>query len=302
LRFHWREQRLLLVERLAHETYRFAPLQYIEKPDGEVIHLWAARDALVLKRLSRLLPRYLGLSRRCTHVKTHGGLKATVARTQRHLGRYRFVLRTDIQGYYEHIDHEVLLCQLDRIIPDRFVMNLLSQALKRCVDRGGSYRDIRRGIARGSPLSPILGALYLKQVDEWFAGQRLYYVRYMDDVLIMCERRWALRRAVKQLYALLAPLKLRLHPDKTFIGRIERGFDFLGYRFSRQPLRLAQVTVARFKARLHRLYEQQQKAPEMGADLLGEYVTRWRRWARAGLDGLPFRLTDESQPQESCSQ
>ena len=88
---------------------------------------------------------------------------------------------------------------------------------------------------------------------------------------------------------LLRPLKLGLHPDKTFIGPIERGFDFLGYRFSCQPLRLAAVTVERFKARVHRLYEQQQLRPDQGA-MLGDYVTRWRRWAAAGLGGLPLYL------------
>ena len=31
-------------------------------------------------------------------------------------------------------------------------------------------------------------------------------------------------------------LNLEKHPDKTFIGRIERGFDFLGYHFSRAGL------------------------------------------------------------------
>ena len=65
--------------------------------------------ALVLKRLARLLPARLGLSKRCTHVKHHGGLKTTVANTQRRLSRYQFVVRTDIRGYYAHIDHRVLL-------------------------------------------------------------------------------------------------------------------------------------------------------------------------------------------------
>jgi RNA-directed DNA polymerase len=54
------------------------------------------------------------------------------------------------------------------------------------------------------------------------------WVRYMDDILIMAKTRWQMRRALKRFYALLAPLKLSLHPDKTFVGRIERGFDFLG--------------------------------------------------------------------------
>jgi hypothetical protein len=79
-----------------------------------------------------------------------------------------------------------------------------------------------------------------------------------------------------------ARLKRRTHPDKTSVGRIEKGFDFLGYHFSRGPIRLAHQSVQHFLARLHRLYEQQKKAPE-GALILGKYVTRWLRWTRAGL-------------------
>jgi hypothetical protein len=40
---------------------------------------------------------------------------------------------------------------------------------------------------------------------------------------------WQLRGAVKLVNQTLRALSLEKHPDKTFIGRIERGFDFLGY-------------------------------------------------------------------------
>jgi hypothetical protein len=46
------------------------------------------------------------------------------------------------------------------------------------------------------------------------------------------------------------------------------------------------------KIRLHiqtQLYEQQQTAPDQGAAVLGDYVTRWRRWAAAGLGELQCR-------------
>jgi hypothetical protein len=69
------------------------------------------------------------------------------------------------------------------------------------------------------------------------------------------------------------------------MGRIERGFDFLGYYFCRGPLRHAQRTLQNHATRLHRLYEQQKTAPE-GAARLDEYVTRWKRWCRAGLGRL----------------
>ncbi len=51
------------------------------------------------------------------------------------------------------------------------------------------------------------------------------------------------------------------HPDKTFIGRIEKGFDFLGFHFSRDGLTVAKKTVERFVARATRPYEQDRKEP-----------------------------------------
>jgi hypothetical protein len=50
----------------------------------------------------------------------------------------------------------------------------------------------------------------------------------MDDVLVLAPTRWKLRRAVKVLNETLGRLGLEKHPDKTFIGRVERSFDFLG--------------------------------------------------------------------------
>jgi len=40
--------------------------------------------------------------------------------------------------------------------------------------------------------------------------------------------------------------KLEKHPDKIFIGRIKRGFDFLGNHFSTEGLTVAQKTIANF--------------------------------------------------------
>jgi len=61
-------------------------------------------------------------------------------------------------------------------------------------------------------------------------------------------------RTVNQV---LTSLKLDKHPDKTFIGRIEKGFDFQGYHFRPEGLSIAQKTVENFVARAIRLYEQE---------------------------------------------
>lgn len=200
------------------------------------------------------------------------------------------MLRTDVKSFYESIDHHLLIERLAVYIKDRFILNLLWQSMSRCVDCGGVFRDIRRGIPRGSPLSPLLGAFFLAELDNCFDHTDVYYVRYMDDVLIMTRTRWSLRRNVARLNRIFNLLKIEKHPDKTFIGRIDKGFDFLGYRFGGGTLALAQSTWNNFRAHLHRLYEQKRTAPE-GAAALDAYVTRWVRWTTAGLNGLTVRVT-----------
>ncbi len=107
----------------------------------------------------------------------------------------------------------------------------------------------------------------------------LFYVRFMDDVLVLSPTRWKLRRAVRAVNRVLASLRLDKHPDKTFIGRIEKGFDFLGYHFTRAGLTVARTTIKRFNERAARLYEQDRREPS-GPSRLGRYVRRWIGWAK----------------------
>ncbi len=68
----------------------------------------------------------------------------------------------------------------------------------------------------------------------------------------------------------------------AFVGRIEKGLDFLGYHFGPDGLGVARATIEKFIKRASRLYEQ--KRVGAGApDALGMYVRRWMRWASGGL-------------------
>lgn len=74
--------------------------------------------------------------------------------------------------------------------------------------------------------------------------------------------------------------------EKTFIGRLEQGFDFLGYRVTPAGLGIAGQTVSAFLERAIRLYEQEREEPSLGSSRLGAYVHRWLTWVEAGVPRL----------------
>ncbi len=177
------------------------------------------------------------------------------------VGENTFVFRTDVKSYYASIDHDVLFAQLKEHISDPRLLDLLWQYMRRTIYDGGLYEDVTLGISLGCPLSPLMGALYLKPIDDAMAETGLFYARFMDDWVVLDPTRWKLRDAIRIVNEKLAELKVEQHPDKTFIGPIRRGFDFLGYRFQSDGLgSVARQTIERFVKRTTRLYEQ-------GADL-----------------------------------
>ena len=87
------------------------------------------------------------------------------------------------------------------------------------------------------------------------------------------------KKAIQIVNQTLNELKVEKHPDKTFIGRIAKGFDLLGYSFEPKGLSIAPKTLANFLERITQLYEQ-------GADVkrIGQYVRNWLRWVNTGVE------------------
>ena len=240
-------------------------------------------DALVLKAIAIVLGQHLKphLSERCFHLAGTGGMKAAVREVSQHLGANKFVFRTDVKFYYASIDHEILLGIVQLFVDDSAVLDLIRLYLKRFVSDGGEYVDVLQGISLGCPLSPLMGALYLKPLDDRMAELGCFYVRFMDDWVVLAPTRWKLRKAIKAVNKVMTELRVGKHPDKTFIGRIAKGFDFLGYWFSPQGLGVAKKTVDRMLDKVALLYEQ-------GADdiRIETYLKRWWQWVRCGVDGI----------------
>ena len=192
--------------------------------------------------------------------------------------QYRYVARFDIRSYYESMNHAVLLKLLEETDIDTESYELVRDYL--------SLPDTELtgcGMVAGGSISPLLGAVYLTPLDR--AMEKLQprhdirYQRFMDDYLIFSPTRHKLKAALRSMYRILEQLKLTVHPDKRYIGKTHRGFDFLGYRI--HPDRKLRPAVQS----LNRLLERSRRLQEQGVDenRLREYVQRWFIWLHSGL-------------------
>lgn len=256
LRFHWSTLSGTLLKSVLDGDYRLSAMQIVGKHA-----IWSAQDALVFKWVTLQWAPWLPLHLRCEH-GLGMGVRASKRRLHtfltEHEEHYPFVMRTDIRGYYQHIDKEQVLDRVVSALPSPVWRGLIEQYLYYSVEHAGEFHTPASGIGRGCALSPLIGASLLYHIDADFAGQpELYYVRYMDDFIILARTRWRLRRAIATLRGYLAEGGFSLHLDKTQIGKLTKGVDWLGGWFNSQGLvGIAPRSLQRYRTRSLRLYEQ----------------------------------------------
>ncbi|ULH10496.1 hypothetical protein MF265_21635 [Serratia marcescens] len=294
LRHHWPRTRDALLTSLLAGHYRLMPMLLTKKrPLRDRQVMWGAQDALVLKWVSLFIAPSLDLHPSCEHVKGHGGgpqsVQRMVAAIKHH--QYAWVCRTDVKGYYRNINKDLLMNQVNQHITDPVLLGLIHQYLHYTVEDGGEFHTPESGIARGCALSPLMGALHLYAMDAWFGKQMapaneqkkkgIYYARYMDDIVILAHSRWQLRKQVRALNRYFNDFGFCQHPDKTFIGRIERGFDWMGAQMSDVGVEgIAHRARVNHIMRWRRLYEQVRRWPAARRRArMSQYRKKWKIWA-----------------------
>lgn len=293
LRFHWTEIQSDLFERVMSGDYWLKPMLCYRTRSGERLAQWSACDALVLKWLALQVDGRLPVHQRCEHRKNGGGVRGSARRLHRAIteGEYRFVYRTDIRGYYRHIRKPQAYSQFCRYVTAPELQELFRQYLHYSVEDGGEIHTPENGIARGCSLSPLVGASLLYHCDSDFNHMEgIYYARYMDDFMVLTRTRWHLRRSIRRLNEYLDTGGFSVHPDKTYIGRLSRGFDWLGVSYDETGATgLSERALRHHRERSLRLYERACARGQEESEIrerVQAYRARWRTWGTGLLNAV----------------
>lgn len=225
---------------------------------------------------------------------------------------YDWVLDLDIAGFFDNIDHDLMLKALGHYHAPKWVCMYVRRWLQAGVVQADGQRiSTDKGTPQGGVISPLLANLYLHVgFDGWMRKHfpAIPFERYADDIVVHTRSKAQAEFIKGRITARMEECKLQLHPEKTHIvyckderrreNQSQTSFDFLGYTFrprmcnTRQGWRLwylpcmsrkAKVSVMESLKRLNvHKYKGtiQQVAKLLNARIRGwmNYYCRWSKW------------------------
>jgi retron-type reverse transcriptase len=237
----------LLRHELRTKTYRPRPLKtfILRDPKTRVICKSSVRDRVVHHALVNILhpifePRFIHDSYASRKGKgtlaainrfddfarkvTRNGMLTRGARTNNDVVGY--ALKCDVKHYFDTVDHTVLQAIIGKRIHDPDVRWLVQTIIDHHHTRSG------KGMPLGNWTSQFFANIYLNELDQFIKHERKanYYLRYVDDFVILDRSRAVLEKHRSAIATFLSTIKLDLHPTKCSIIPLRRGVPFLGFR------------------------------------------------------------------------
>ena len=156
-----------------------------------------------------------------------------------------WVLDLDIKGFFDNIDHELMMKAVRKHTDEKWVLLYIERWLKAPVKMtDGTQKHPEKGTPQGGVISPLLANLFLHYAfDQWMVRENptISFERYADDAVCHCVSRTQAEKLQQVLNERMNSVGLELHPEKTKIvyckddNRHEEyahiAFDFLGYTF-----------------------------------------------------------------------
>ena len=152
-----------------------------------------------------------------------------------------FAIDLDIKGFFDNIDHELMLKALNHYCKDKWMHLYVERWLKAgVISKEGLYKDTLQGTPQGGVISPLLSNLFLHVAfDQWMAKHHPEkpFERYADDIVVHCKTEKQALFMLKMIEQRMRQCKLELHPQKTQIvnlrgtaqAKYAKKYDFLGF-------------------------------------------------------------------------
>lgn len=209
------------------------------------------------------------------------GAHRGAARLQKFLRKKRttYALKCDVSKFFASINHDVLRRIIRQTIPDPKLLNVLDLIV-------AGYSP---GIPIGNLTSQLFANIYLDQLDHFIKEELRvkYYLRYMDDFIVLGENKADLTKTLAAIRAfLIDTLKLELHPRKVRLFPARLGVDFVGYVVFTDHILLRPKNVRRFAKKLRK----QQKALAQGKITQEELMASVRSWIAHAVHADTFGL------------
>jgi len=167
----------------------------------------------------------------------HQAVQQACSNTMKH----DFAIDLDIKGFFDNIDHELMMKAVKHYCPEKWVLMYVERWLKAGIfHNDGTITPAEQGTPQGGVISPLLANIFLHVVfDKWMEKYHPEkpFERYADDMVVHCKTEKQAIFMLRQIKSRMKECKLELHPEKTKIinlrgramKRYPKSFDFLGF-------------------------------------------------------------------------
>ena len=160
---------------------------------------------------------------------------------------YRFVVDVDIKGFFDNIPHDLIMESVAARIADGNILKLIEKQLNSGVMEEGILTQTVRGTPQGGVISPLLSNIALNHLDWFLDGQRINFVRYADDFVMLCKTKPEAEKALELVRTFLTEMGLEISPEKTKVCHFPEGFDFLGFTIKSRSVQMRIKSKEKFK-------------------------------------------------------
>lgn len=144
---------------------------------------------------------------------------------------YKYAVDMDLEKFFDTVNQSKLVEVLARTIKDGRVISLIHRYLQAGVVVSNKFEQTAVGVPQGGPLSPLLSNIMLNELDKELELRGHRFVRYADDLLILCKSKRAATRKMENLVPYIEQkLFLKVNREKSTVAYITK-VKFLGYSF-----------------------------------------------------------------------